>query len=69
MAIPRPASERIEIDLAIIAGISMFHLQRSRHKKLQMGWVPEQVQVSGIRGLIIAYLNETRDQVRPMRLE
>lgn len=28
MAIPRPASESIEIDLAMIAGISIPHLQK-----------------------------------------
>lgn len=50
MAIPRPASDRREIDLAITAGISTFHLQRHRYKKLQLQ--------STRKGSMLEYISE-----------
>lgn len=31
---PRPASDRMEMDLAIMAGICTFHLQQNQPKKI-----------------------------------
>ena len=37
MAMPRPASERIEMDLRMIAGISKFHLHARRAEQISEG--------------------------------
>lgn len=70
MAIPRPASDKMDMDFAIIAGISIPHLQNTRTKT-------RYINSKNINGFHLiqtgdskfAYLLETKDQVRPKRLE
>lgn len=77
MAMPSPASDSMEIDFAIMAGISTFHLQgatqhsttiiqNGKGKTNKNEWYQQQ-NMKCERDF--PYLNETRDQVRPIRLE
>lgn len=70
IAIPRPASDRIDMERAIIAGISTFHLQILKHiSTLRDTHIQSKLLCNDCWGSKMAYLKETRDQVRPMRLE
>lgn len=65
MAIPRPASDRIEIDFSIIFGIDTCHLQQSQ----------QQISIDANSWIMFQflffhpYLKATRDHTNPIRLE
>jgi hypothetical protein len=69
MAIPRPASDRIDIEWAIIWGISKSHLLYCKcFQVMQQDKSSKQKKNYGLYSLA-PYLNETRDHVSPIRLE
>lgn len=77
IAMPSPASDSIEMDFAIIAGISTFHLHghqtsckkwdnAAKSKKTQNLKLLHGIKIDEFSGI---YRNETKDQVRPNKLE
>jgi|APAra0007618407_1042631.scaffolds.fasta_scaffold104299_1 hypothetical protein len=68
IAIPRPASDNIEIDPLIIVGIFIFHLSHKMINNIKQ--LPKYIVMLYDCDIIIStYLKETRDQARPKRLE
>lgn len=78
MAMPSPASDSMAMDFAMMAGISRFHLQEIPQGKLYQYWkikikIEPKYYIYSQGNfkiwMILDYLNETRDQVRPIKLE